>query len=186
MSTKEVSVKKRKEVCVIGAVSHNGVYGHKGHIPWDIPEDLAHFKRCTEGGTVVMGRGTWESLKVRPLPNRENIVVTNTPNYIALGAWVASSVTQAVEMSSRDKVFVIGGIDIWMEAIHIATELLITVVHKTYPVIPGATRLAPELLDPKKTSLPFECCGVSDAFMCDRITGDMVKVVFLKWKRKVW
>lgn len=185
MSTQEVGLSK-KEVSIIGAVSHNGVYGHEGHLPWDLPEDLKHFKRCTEGSTVVMGRGTWESLKVRPLPNRENIVVTNTPDYIALGAWTASSVEQAVEMSSRDKVFVIGGIDMWLEALHIATELLITVVHKTYPVIPGATRLAPELLDPKKANLSFECCVMTDGSMCDRTTGDQVNVDFLTWRRKVW
>lgn len=185
MLTQEVGLAK-KEVGIIGAVSRNGVIGHEGCLPWDLPEDLAHFKRYTEGSTVVMGRGTWESLKVRPLPNRENIVVTNTPGYIALGAWTAPSVEQAVEMSSRDKVFVIGGIDMWLPALHIATKLIVTVVHKTYPVIPGATRLAPELLDPKKTNMSFEWCGTTDTFMCDRITGEMVRVEFLTWKRKVW
>ena len=71
-----------KIVAVIGAVSRNGVYGEGDKIPWYIPADFKHFKKLTTEWTVIMGRGTWESLppKFRPLPHRDNMVITNTPD----------------------------------------------------------------------------------------------------------
>jgi dihydrofolate reductase len=139
-----------KKVIVIGAVSINGVYGEGNGMLWHIPEDFKHFKELTTEWTVIMGRGTWESLppKFRPLPHRENIVITNTPNYKAEGATVFASIEQAVMSARTDKVFCIGGASIWYHAMHIADEAWITFIKKEYPITPGVTHCAPELLNP--------------------------------------
>lgn len=139
----------KKCIAVIAAVSVNGVYGEADKIPWRIPEDVKHFKDITTGHTVVMGRGTWESLppKFRPLPNRHNMVVTNTPGYVTEGATICRSIEQAVADASTEKVFCIGGASIWYHAMHFADEVFISVVHKEYPVTPGVTHLAQELLN---------------------------------------
>lgn len=70
---------KKKPFKAIVAVAENGVIGNGLHIPWRIPEDFAHFKRTTMGGVIVMGRKTWESLGCRPLPGRENVVLSSRP-----------------------------------------------------------------------------------------------------------
>ena len=70
-------------VTLIASVSKNGIIGIKGKLPWQIPEDLKHFKTLTTGKTVLMGQNTWESLpeKFRPLPGRKNVVVTRQAGY---------------------------------------------------------------------------------------------------------
>src|SRR5512139_2173655 len=75
-------------VYLVAALASNGVIGAQGKLPWHLPEDLQHFKKLTLGHPVIMGRRTWESLG-RPLPGRENIVVTRRPGYEAAGASVA-------------------------------------------------------------------------------------------------
>ena len=67
------------KVGVIYARSLNNVIGNNGKLPWHLPEDLKHFKETTQGCVVAMGRKTWESLPIKPLPNRENLVLTSTP-----------------------------------------------------------------------------------------------------------
>lgn len=136
-----------QKVIVIAAVSQNGVYGEGQEIPWYIPEDFKHFKELTTEWTVIMGRGTWESLpsKFRPLPNRENMVITNTPGYEAKGAKIYASVEQAIAAARTGKVFCIGGVSIWYHAMSIADEAWITVIKKEYPITPGITHCAPEL-----------------------------------------
>ncbi|GAB3938997.1 dihydrofolate reductase [Corynebacterium tapiri] len=79
----------------IWAASRDGIIGDGQGMPWHLPEDLAHFKECTQGSTVIMGRGTWESLpeRFRPLPGRENIVVSSrAPGEWSRGALVVSSI----------------------------------------------------------------------------------------------
>lgn len=139
----------KKHIAVISAVSQNGVYGEGDKIPWHIPEDVKHFKEITTGHTVVMGRGTWESLpkKFRPLPKRHNMVITNTPNYVADGAVVCRSIEQAIADAPTEKVFCIGGASIWYHAMYFANEAFISVVKGEYQVTPGVTHLAKELLD---------------------------------------
>ena len=75
-----------KKIRAIAAVSLNGVIGNGLQIPWHIPEDFKHFKKTTLGGIIVMGRKTWESLGAKPLPKRENVVITSTPEKIGAGA----------------------------------------------------------------------------------------------------
>jgi dihydrofolate reductase len=140
-----------KKVIVIGAVSQDGVYGKGDSIPWKISEEMHHFKEQTTGHTVVMGKGTWESIpeKFRPLPNRENMVVTNTPEYKAKGALVCNSIETAIASAVTEKIFLIGGHDIWYYGMLIADEALITEVRKDFWTNSDDERMAPQLLAPK-------------------------------------
>ncbi len=139
-----------KKVIVIAAVSQNGVYGEGEKIPWRILEDVKHFKELTTRHTVIMGRRTWESLPInfRPLPDRDNMVITNTSDYEAKGAEVFASVEQAIHAANTEKVFCIGGSSIWYLAMRLADEAWITVVKESYPITPGVTHCALELLNP--------------------------------------
>lgn len=118
------------EVSAIVAVSENGVIGCEGRIPWHIPNDLKHFKQITQGGAIIMGRVTWESLPVRPLPGRQNIVVTRTPGYEAPGANVVSSIENALKISTREKIYIIGGAQIYEAAVKYTRRIYLTRIHK--------------------------------------------------------
>src|SRR2546425_2224063 len=97
------------KIYLVAAVAANGIIGRDGQLPWQLPEDLKHFKRLTLGHPVVMGRRTWESLG-RALPGRDNIVVTRTAGYEAPGAAVANSLEAALALCAGESVvFVIGG-----------------------------------------------------------------------------
>ena len=89
-----------KNLHLIAAVARNRVIGYNGQIPWNIPEDLQHFKELTMGHTVIMGRRTFASIG-RPLPGRENIVVTSTILEIP-GCIIARSLAEALELASRE------------------------------------------------------------------------------------
>jgi dihydrofolate reductase len=114
---------------LIFARARNGVIGHNNTLPWHLPEDLAHFKQTTLGQPVVMGRKTWESLppKFRPLPGRTNIVVTRQSDWRADGAVVAHSLQEAVQHCAADaQVWVIGGAEVYAQAIPLATRAVVT------------------------------------------------------------
>jgi dihydrofolate reductase len=116
-------------VSLVAAVARGGVIGRDGGIPWRIPEDMARFRELTTGHAVVMGRRTWESLpdRFRPLPGRDNVVVTRNPDWSAQGADRAGSVEAALELlESTPSVFVIGGGEIYAAALPFADELLLT------------------------------------------------------------
>ena len=119
-------------IYLVAAVAANGIIGANGRLPWRLPEDLKHFKRLTLGHAVIMGRRTWESLP-GPLPGRENIVVTGTPGYEAIGAAVASSLGAAIALCAGEKfAFVIGGTRLFAEAMPIANGLVMTEIHRGY------------------------------------------------------
>jgi dihydrofolate reductase len=116
-------------VTLIAAVARGGVIGREGTIPWRLPEDVARFKDLTTGHAVVMGRRTWDSIpdRFRPLPGRRNIVVTRNPEWSAPGAERAGSVEHALGMfESLDRVFVIGGAEIYRAALPFAGSLELT------------------------------------------------------------
>ncbi|WP_407320659.1 dihydrofolate reductase [Isoptericola halotolerans] len=110
------------------------VIGAGGTIPWRVPEDFAHFKRTTAGHPVVMGRLTWESLpaRVRPLPGRTNVVVTGRAGWSDDGAVVASSVPAALglarDAAGGDEVWVMGGGQVYAEAVALADRCVVTEV----------------------------------------------------------
>ena len=119
-------------VYLVAAVAANGVIGAHGKLPWHLPEDLKHFKALTLGHPVIMGRKTWESLG-RPLPGRENIVVTRSAGYEAPGASVAASLEAALALCAGEPVaFVIGGSELYAAALPIADGLVLTEIHRNY------------------------------------------------------
>lgn len=113
-------------VGLIWAEATGGVIGAEGGMPWYVPEDLAHFKETTQGAPVVMGRKTWDSLpeRFRPLPGRDNIVVTRQQDWTAEGARRASTVSEAVR--GQEKVWIIGGAEIFRQVIADADRLEVT------------------------------------------------------------
>ena len=113
---------------LVWAMSENGVIGRSGDLPWSLPDDLARFKELTLDGTVIMGRKTWDSLRVRPLPRRTNIVVSRRADFLADGALVVNSMESALA-SSASEAFCIGGAQVYALALPLATRLELTVVH---------------------------------------------------------
>ncbi|WP_336500609.1 dihydrofolate reductase [Microbacterium paraoxydans] len=113
-------------VGLIWAEAAGGVIGAEGGMPWYVPEDLAHFKETTQGAPVVMGRKTWDSLpeRFRPLPGRDNIVVTRQQDWAADGARRAATVSEAVR--GQEKVWIIGGAEIFRQVIADADRLEVT------------------------------------------------------------
>lgn len=127
-----MSKQNDSKVYLVAAVAANGVIGRHGKLPWHLPEDLRYFKRLTLGHPVIMGRRTWESVG-RPLPDRENIVVTRTAGYEAPGAAVASSLEAALAFCAGEPlVFVIGGERLFAEALPLAAGLVLTEIHRDY------------------------------------------------------
>ena len=114
---------------IIVAIARGGVIGRDGKMPWHIPEDLQYFKRTTTGHAIVMGRKTFESLG-RPLPNRTNVVVTRQKDYRPEGVEVVHSLEEAVR--KYPDAFVIGGAEIYRQALPLADKLYITKIHATY------------------------------------------------------
>lgn len=120
-------------VYLVAAVAANRVIGADGKLPWRLPEDLRHFKALTLGHPVIMGRKTWESLARRPLPGRENIVVTRSAGYDAPGASVAASLDAALALCAGEPVvFVIGGSELYAAALPLADGLVLTEIHRDY------------------------------------------------------
>ena len=111
---------------LIAARARNGVIGRNNQMPWKIPGEQAYFKRMTMGHPIVMGRKTWESIG-RPLPGRRNIIVTRNRSYTAMGVNVVGSLDDALALAGdADEVFVIGGAQLYGEAMPRATRLLLT------------------------------------------------------------
>jgi dihydrofolate reductase len=135
------------KIILIAAVAKNRVIGRDNQLVWQLPEDMQHFKALTHGHAVLMGRKTWESLppRFRPLPGRRNIVVTRQGDYVAEGAEVAGSLPAALALAAeQETVFVIGGADIYDQALPLADNLEITEVDLEpegdawFPAIPAA------------------------------------------------
>ena len=110
---------------IVVAMTNNNVIGQNGDMPWHLPADLAHFKKLTSGHAIVMGRRTWESIG-RPLPNRVNIVITRKVDYEAEGATVVHSLKDGVTAAGDHRLFVIGGGEIYKEALPLSSCLHIT------------------------------------------------------------
>jgi dihydrofolate reductase len=110
--------------------------GMEGKLPWHLPADLRHFKSLTMGHHIIMGRKTYESIS-RPLPGRTMVVVTRNPTYQAKECLIAHSLESAIEKareSGDDEVFIIGGSQIFAEALEMADRIYLTEVHANVPV----------------------------------------------------
>jgi len=128
-------------VHLIWAEARDRVIGADGGIPWRIPGEQAMFKERTMGATVVMGRGTWDSLPRKPLPGRENVVLTRDPSWTASGAAVAHTVD---EVPVADEVWVIGGAAIYAAFLHKAGHILRTRIDLEVAGDTHAPELGPE------------------------------------------
>jgi dihydrofolate reductase len=123
------------ELVLIAAVARNGVIGRGGVLPWHLSADMAHFRDVTRGCPVIMGRRTWDSLspRYRPLPGRANIVVSRRASSMVEGAQVAPSLPAALRLAqlrldASRRVFVIGGAQLYREAMPQADMLELTEV----------------------------------------------------------
>jgi dihydrofolate reductase len=124
--------RKGRRLYVVAAVASNRVIGASGMLPWHLPEDLRHFKALTYGHPVIMGRRTWDSLG-KPLPGRDNIVVTRNERFVARGASVAPSLEAALALCADSPVaFVIGGEELYVAALAHADALLLTEIQRDY------------------------------------------------------
>ncbi len=124
---------QKQSLEIIVAVSENGVIGYEGGMPWHLRADLQRFSQITRGGTVIMGRKTWESIIARngkPLPGRTSIVLTRNKDYSVEDGIVAPSLETALWFAGGTKrAFVIGGASLFEEALPRAHVLHLTEVH---------------------------------------------------------
>ena len=118
-----------KKIALIAAVARNGAIGRDNGLLWKDPLDQKHFRAVTMGCQVVMGRKTWDSLpeRFRPLPGRRNVVVTRNAHFTAAGAETAPSLAAALaRVGEAEKVFVIGGGQLYAEALPLVDELVLS------------------------------------------------------------
>ena len=118
------------KVSAIVAMSLNRVIGHKGSLPWHLPEDLKRFRLLTLNHTVIMGRKTFESIG-KPLPQRKNFVITRQKEFRPDGVSVFSSLECALTQCETDKeVFIIGGGEIYVQSLGIVQRIYLTLIEK--------------------------------------------------------
>ena len=116
-------------ITIIAAIAENKALGKGNQLIWHLPADLKRFKKVTANHHVIMGRKTFESLG-KPLPNRANIIITRNNSFQAEGCLIVNSLQQAIEVSKEDKnPYILGGAEIYTQAIEIADKLDLTFVH---------------------------------------------------------
>jgi dihydrofolate reductase len=130
--SEHTSLRTSPRIALIAAVARNGVIGSANRLPWRLPEDMARFRRLTLGHAVIMGRRTWESIG-RPLPGRQNIVVTRAADAAFAGAQAAASLDDALaKVTLPEPAFVIGGALLYREALPRAARLYLTEIERDY------------------------------------------------------
>lgn len=125
------------EIAMIAAVAENGVIGKDNDLVWSLPDDMKYFMNTTKGHYIILGRKNYDSLppKYRPLPNRTNVVVTRQKELDLEGAQVVHTMKEAVEFcrkNGQEKVFVIGGGQIYQQALPFTDTLYITEIHQSF------------------------------------------------------
>jgi dihydrofolate reductase len=131
---------------LIWAQARGGAIGQGGTLPWHLPEDLAHFKRTTLGAPVLMGRKTWDSLppRFRPLPGRQNIVITRDPHWQAAGADRAGTLDEALALCAQaDTAWITGGAEIFRLALPRADVAVVTEIDADFAGDTFAPALGP-------------------------------------------
>ena len=129
---KEENEKPKQRITIIAAAASNDALGKDNKLIWHLSKDLQHFKTLTNGHAVIMGRKTFESMP-RALPNRTNIVITRQSDYQAENITVTSSLSEALTLAKDDpRPFIIGGGEIYKEAMNIADEIELTRVHADF------------------------------------------------------
>ncbi len=119
-------------ITIIAAVAKNNALGKNNKLIWHLPADLMRFKKVTSGHHIIMGRKTFESLG-KPLPNRTTIIITRNKNYKTEGCVVVNSLNEALQIAKVDEnPFILGGAEIYKQAIKIADILDLTIVHQDF------------------------------------------------------
>ena len=119
-------------ISLIVATSRNGVIGANNRLPWHLPADLKRFKALTMGRPILMGRKTFESIG-KPLPGRTNIVITHQKGFACCGALTAGSLDEALKLGEKEKeVFVIGGAQIFQQALPRAGRIYLTRINQDF------------------------------------------------------
>ena len=116
-----------KQVTLVAAMGRNRAIGLEGKMPWHLPGELQHFKAVTMGKPIVMGRKTWESIG-RPLPGRQNIVVSRNQDYPVTGFERCDSLQQALAIAVGEEIMVIGGGELYQQALPLASRMVLTLV----------------------------------------------------------
>ncbi|MES2653619.1 MAG: dihydrofolate reductase [Bacteroidota bacterium] len=120
------------KLTIIVAISENNAIGKNNQLLWHLPADLKHFKEITTGHTIIMGRKTYDSIG-KPLPNRRSIVITRSTDLVIDGVEVVNSLNEAIELCKSDEqAFIIGGAEIYNQAMPYATAIHLTKVHQQY------------------------------------------------------
>ncbi len=125
------------EIAMIAAVAENGVIGKDNDLVWSLPDDMKYFMNSTKNHYIILGRKNYESLppKFRPLPNRTNIVITRQKNLQLENTIVVNSLEEALEVckkNKQEKIFIIGGGQIYKQALPIANTLYMTEIKHTF------------------------------------------------------
>ncbi|EON75821.1 Dihydrofolate reductase [Lunatimonas lonarensis] len=163
------------KISIIVAKGENNVIGKDNDLPWHLPSDLKHFKETTKGHHVVMGRKTFESLP-KPLPGRTHLVITRNKEYIVPeGHHVFSSLEDAIDFATEknlSQIFILGGAEIYKEALPYTDELIVTEVHAK----PEGDTFFPELN-------PVEWVESDRKKVDHRQTNDQYSMEFVTLKR---
>ena len=118
-------------VSIVVAIAENHAIGKDNQLLWHLPKDLKHFKEITSGGTVIMGRKTYDSVG-KPLPNRRNIIITRQQIEIA-GCEVVNSLQAGLDLCREHKeVFIVGGAEIYKQAMPLTDKIYLTIVHENF------------------------------------------------------
>jgi dihydrofolate reductase len=122
-----------KKISIIVAIAENFAIGRNNQLLWHIPADLKRFKKITGGHQVIMGKLTYESLPLRPLPNRTNIVITDKPGETFEGCTSVYSIEEAINLcNEQEESFIIGGGSIYRQFLPFCNKLYITQVHRDF------------------------------------------------------
>lgn len=127
-------IRLQMKISMIWAEAENGTIGRDNNLPWHLPDDFKYFKETTSGHPIIMGRKSFESLG-KPLPKRTNIVITRNPDFRPEGVTVVNSLEDGINAAQAvngEQIFIIGGAEIYRQALPHANTLYITEVHKHY------------------------------------------------------
>jgi len=122
-----------KRISIIVAIAKNFAIGRNNQLLWHIPSDLKRFKKITSGHQVIMGKLTYESLPIRPLPNRRNIVITDNPEETFDGCTTVYSIEEALNLcNEQEESFIIGGGSVYRQFLPFCNKLYLTMVDKEF------------------------------------------------------
>lgn len=120
-------------ISLIAAMSENRVIGINNRLPWKLPADMKWFKEKTMGKPIIMGRKTYESFGSKPLPGRQNIIITNNQDYSTEGATVVHTIDEALKVAEpKEEIMIIGGASFYEQMLPMANRFYLTIVHSNF------------------------------------------------------